>query len=786
VFVGYVSGSGDIDPGIGVVTVSPPAGAFYLFVIKVDAQGNTLFTKVITCNDVITPSALTTDASGNIYVTGGFGGTVDFDPGVGVYNLVSAGNLDYFVLKLNASGDFVWAKRTGNLADGYGLGITVDGSGNVYTAIYFQSTIDFDPGVASFTLTAVSNPDCCVQKLDANGNFVWARQIVTSLSMGLSGISTDNNDNLIIYGNYEGVIDMNPGSGSANFTSVGEFDLYVMKWTSSGTYVWGRSFGSAASEYQKQFTLDNSGNVILTGIYSATIDLNPNAEVFNQTPIGNYDAFIVKLDNAGNFVFGGSIGGLNLDDIIYGMDSDVNDNIYLTGGFSAGTTDFDPGAGSYDMTTAVTQSYLLKLSPTGSFIWAYQLNATVNSITTAITIDETGSIYSFGRFNGTVDFDPTFNDNTITVESSRSFIQKLSQCLNTISNLAITSCESYSSPSGNYTWLSSGIYQDIIPNVAGCDSIITINLTIVNAAAPSGSENQSFCNSATISDISISGIAIQWYDAASGGIPLLELTELADLTSYYASQTVSSCESAARLEVTVSINAPASPSGSANQSFCSSGTISNLVASGSSIQWYASANGGSPLVETTTLINGTTYYASQTISGCESSSRLAVTAIINVVSDVSTSLSGNIITANNASANYAWLNCTDNFSVIEGEIGQSFTPSSNESFAVQLTENGCVDTSDCVSFLILDINENAFGKHPTVFPNPNNGNFKIVLDHSLDQILVEIFDLQGRIIQSQKFTQMKILDLTLNEPAGIYIVSISSQQEKTVMRIVKE
>ena len=246
-FVGYVSGSGDIDPGIGVVTVSPPAGAFYLFVIKVDAQGNTLFTKVITCNDVITPSALTTDASGNIYVTGGFGGTVDFDPGVGVYNLVSAGNLDYFVLKLTASGDFVWAKRTGNLADGYGLGITVDGSGNVYTAIYFQSTIDFDPGVASFTLTAVSNPDCCVQKLDANGNFVWARQIVTSLSMGLSGISTDNNDNLIIYGNYEGVIDMNPGSGSANFTSVGEFDLYVMKWTSSGTYVWGRSFGSTAS-----------------------------------------------------------------------------------------------------------------------------------------------------------------------------------------------------------------------------------------------------------------------------------------------------------------------------------------------------------------------------------------------------------------------------------------------------------------------------------------------------------------------------------------------------------
>lgn len=711
VFVGYASGAGDIDPGPAVVNVSPPAGAFYMFVIKVDAQGNTIFTKVIPCTDVITPNALTTDASGNIYVTGGFGSTTDFDPGAGVYNLVSAGNLDYFVLKLNSSGDFVWAKRTGNTADGYGLGITVDGSGNVYTAIYFQSTIDFDPGPASFNLTAVSNPDCCVQKLDANGNFVWARQIVTSLSMDLSGIAIDNSDNLIIYGNYEGVIDMNPGTGSANFTALGGFDLYVMKWTSSGTYVWGKSFGSTASDYQKQFTLDNSSNIILTGLYSASIDVNPNSGVYNLTPLGNYDAFIVKLDNAGNFVFGGSIGGVNIDDIIYAIDTDGNDDIYITGGFNAGTVDFDPSAGIFNLTTSVPQSYLLKISPAGSLIWAYQLNATVNSTTSAMTVSTSGEIYSFGRFNGTVDFDPTSNVNTLTVASSMSFIQKLSQCLNTNSNLNIIACENYISPSGNYTWANSGIYQDTIQNVSGCDSIITINLTIVNAAAPIASSDQSFCNSATISDLS---------------------------------------------------------------------------AFGTSIQWYADASGGSPLAGTTTLVNGSTYFASQSISGCESATRLAVIATINTVSDISISSISNTFIANNALASYVWLDCANNYSIIADEIGQSFTPSTNGSFAVQLNENGCMDTSACVSFSILDVKENISGNQINIYPNPQQGNFTIDLNETIEQGVVEISDLQGRIIQNEKFTHARKLDLTLNEPEGIYILSITSQQGNAIFRLVKE
>ncbi|MDP4859641.1 MAG: hypothetical protein NWQ77_05335, partial [Schleiferiaceae bacterium] len=98
---------------------------------------------------------------------------------------------------------------------------------------------------------------------------------------------------------------------------------------------------------------------------------------------------------------------------------------------------------------------------------------------------------------------------------------------------------------------------------------------------------------------------------------------------YYASQTVSGCESATRLAVAVAINAPAAPTGSASQTFCNSGTVANLTATGTAIQWYSASTGGTALNTSTALTSGTTYYSSQTVSGCESATRLGVTAIVN-------------------------------------------------------------------------------------------------------------------------------------------------------------
>ena len=89
------------------------------------------------------------DATGNVYTTGTFKGTADFDPGTGTFNLVASGVNDIFVSKMDASGNFLWAKKIGGSGDDYGNGIAVDASGNVYTTGSFIGTVDFNPGVAT-------------------------------------------------------------------------------------------------------------------------------------------------------------------------------------------------------------------------------------------------------------------------------------------------------------------------------------------------------------------------------------------------------------------------------------------------------------------------------------------------------------------------------------------------------------------------------------------------------------------------------------------------------------
>ena len=149
-----------------------------------------------------------------------------------------------------------------------------------------------------------------------------------------------------------------------------------------------------------------------------------------------------------------------------------------------------------------------------------------------------------------------------------------------------------------------------------------------DVAAPTAS-NQTFCSAvnATIASLTATGTAIKWYAASSGGTALSTSTALVNNTIYYASQTIDGCESVNRTAVTVTITTnPTAPTGTATQILCTGSTVANLTANGTAIQWYAASTGGTPLSTSTALVNNTIYYASQTVSGCESTTRFAVTA----------------------------------------------------------------------------------------------------------------------------------------------------------------
>jgi hypothetical protein len=135
----------------------------------------------------------------------------------------------------------------------------------------------------------------------------------------------------------------------------------------------------------------------------------------------------------------------------------------------------------------------------------------------------------------------------------------------------------------------------------------------------------------TLADLAVTGTNIKWYTAASGGSELPSSTSItSSSTTYYASQTINSVESTARLAVTARVDpTPCKPTGNASQSYSTGSTVANLQATGTSIKWYSDASGGTALATSTTLVNGTHYWATQTLSCTESATRLEVVVTIN-------------------------------------------------------------------------------------------------------------------------------------------------------------
>ncbi|HBI16279.1 MAG TPA: hypothetical protein DDY20_12360 [Desulfobulbaceae bacterium] len=405
---GTFEGSADFDPGPGTFYLSS-LSIRDIFISKLDSSGNFLWAKAIG-GYIDYPSrnpSISVDPSGNIYVTSVFGGTVDFDPGAGRFYLTSAGYSDIFILKLNNSGNFVWARSMGGAEYDSASGISANTSGNVYTTGNFFGTVDFDPGPGTFNLTSSANEyDMFISKLDSDGNFVWAK----ATSPGSSDICLDASGNVYTTGCFNGTVDFDAGADTFFLTSAGGGDIFISKLDSNGDFIWAKALGGATNDCGYDITVDTSGNVYTSGIFQESEAFVPGA----WTNLGiHWDIFVSKLDNAGNVVWFKVVSGMGSTDLYPGgISVDTSGNVYTTG-FFANTFDFDPGDGTFHLTSAgESDMYISKLDSSGNFVWAKAIGGPLSDGASGITIDSSGNIYATGAFTGTVDFDPgpgTFN-----------------------------------------------------------------------------------------------------------------------------------------------------------------------------------------------------------------------------------------------------------------------------------------------------------------------------------------------------------------------------------------
>jgi hypothetical protein len=356
------------------------------------------------------------DKDANTYTVGNFGGIIDFDPGPGIFNFISKGLGDCYITKLNANGNFVWAKQIGeygNNATGVHHSIAIDKNNNIYIIGTFTGTVDFDPGNDIFNLTQKSNfSDVFIVKLNTDGNFIWAKSFGSADQTWLHKmcIAVDDQQNIYAAGHLNGTGDFNPGNAVFNLTSVGEEDIFVSKLDINGNFLWAKRMGGLDDEAAISIALDKQGNVYTTGHFWKIADFNPAdgfENIFAMSPKGISDVFISKLDKNGNFVWAKQLGGSGNGKMhSNALTTDANGNVLVTGYFW-NTVDVDPGVNEFLISTPsnqISEAFICKITTNGDFDWATHLQGNIKP--TSITTDAMGDVYTTGFFWHTADFFP--------------------------------------------------------------------------------------------------------------------------------------------------------------------------------------------------------------------------------------------------------------------------------------------------------------------------------------------------------------------------------------------
>jgi hypothetical protein len=231
---GYFQLSGDFDPGEGFAELLGEGG-FDIFMSKLDSDGDFVWANAfagVSGNNQ--GRAIAVDGLGNVYATGQFGGSVDFDPGPGSFGLSSGAggeSLDAFVSKHASDGSFVWAKALQGTSNetNWGSGIAVDGLNNVLTTGRFGGTVDFAPGPDTFELTSEGGNEIFVSKLNSAGNFVCAIDLGDPGTSESRSIALDDSGNVHLTGRFRGAADFAPGPSDFTLFGEGDDDVFVVK-----------------------------------------------------------------------------------------------------------------------------------------------------------------------------------------------------------------------------------------------------------------------------------------------------------------------------------------------------------------------------------------------------------------------------------------------------------------------------------------------------------------------------------------------------------------------------
>lgn len=499
---GSFQGTVDFNPGSTPELISSTGTQSNSFFQKRDLDGNLIWTKTISATTCYNSEA---DNFGNIYFTGSFFQTVDFDPGSGLFNLTSThagagADPGYYILKLNPDGEFKWAYQIECTGEIRIYGISNSLYGDLLVTGTFEGTYqDFDSGPGVCMLSSFYNTtDCFIMCLDSAGSFKWAHALGNSgiYERGLC-VDTDQYGNVVWGGYINGIVDFDPGPAYLDLGIVSSGFCFIQLLDSSGNHIWSTAYGYlySATSTVSGIIFDSNGDILATGACYQGIDFDSGPDTTYLPNAGSSDAFILKLSPQSlstcqdisvidsitacseyTWINGITYTASNYADVsvlssVEGCDSIVHLNLLIKN-VDPGVTFLNPGmyansvGASYQWVDCNDNYSPIFGETTQTFIPSYIGNFAV--VVTKNGCTDTSSCYSVTTLAGLDDLNtspkPTVYPNPVIDKLTISFFQNMENCRIYIQDPLGKTIRSYPNFSGNQLeiyrdGLASGIYS---------------------------------------------------------------------------------------------------------------------------------------------------------------------------------------------------------------------------------------------------------------------------------------------------------------------------------------
>lgn len=378
-------------------------GEVDIFIVKMTPEGNIIWVKSFGGPRLDVSYGMVYDNKGNLYLTGEFLGTADFDPGVSEFLISSSGNNDAFIVKLDTAGNFQWAKSIGSIDFDFGSALVCHEDGSITMGGSFGAEVDFDPGPGVHKIWSNSYANIFLVKFDERGEFKWVKTFKATGNDFLAAITFEDN-NYLITGSFDGKTDFSSPSQNRVLQTIDGIDAFIAKLDATGEPIWVQQLGGSGIQSGSCIYASDNSDYYFGGVFAHSVDFQPGTNVHELTATGIRDAYLLKVNSDGDLIWVKQFGGLDITSPV-NIFRDSNGSLLLTGNFVF-DLDVDPGPERIMYNSkGFTDIFLIALSPEGQFLNADTEGGSGRDQIAGGAFDDKYGFCFAGYYSGTVVWD---------------------------------------------------------------------------------------------------------------------------------------------------------------------------------------------------------------------------------------------------------------------------------------------------------------------------------------------------------------------------------------------